>query len=74
MPTKDEIREFSLKIAEIAEEYNIHCMDAIIQYCEESGIEIEVAATLISSHLKARIREEAQSVNLIKKSSRLPIV
>jgi len=74
MPTKDEIREFSLKIEEIADLYNVHCMEAIVQYCEESGIEVEVAATLISSHLKARIKEEAQSVNLIKKSSRLPIV
>jgi len=74
MPSKDEIREFSLRIEEIAEQYDIHCMDAIVQHCEETGIEIEVAATLISSHLKARIKEEAQSVNLIKKSSRLPIV
>jgi len=74
MPSKDEIREFSLKIEEIADLYKVHCMEAIIQYCEESGIEVEIAATLISSHLKARIREEAQSVNLIKKSSRLPIV
>ena len=73
MPSKDEIREFSLRVEEIAEQHNIHCMDAIVQYCEETGIEIEVAATLISSHLKARIREEAQSVNLIKRSSKLPL-
>jgi len=73
MPTKDEIRDFSLRIEEIAELYNVHCMDAIVQYCEETGIEIEVAATLISSYLKARIKEEAQSVNLIKKSSKLPL-
>jgi len=74
MPSKDEIRDFSLKVEEIATDYKIHCMDAIVQLCDETGIEIEVAATLISPHLKARIREEAQSVNLIKKSSRLPIV
>jgi folate-dependent phosphoribosylglycinamide formyltransferase PurN len=48
-------------------------MEAIIQHCDETGIEVEVAATLISSHLKARIREEAQSANLIKKSSKLPL-
>jgi hypothetical protein len=34
---------------------------------------VEVAATLISSALKAKIKEEAQSLNLIKKSSKLPI-
>jgi len=73
MPTKDEIRDFSLKIEEMANTHSMHCMEAIVEYCDETGIEIEVAATLISSHLKARIREEAQSVNLIKKSSKLPL-
>jgi hypothetical protein len=73
MPSKDEIREFSLRIEEVADEYELPCMEAIIQYCEERGIEVEIAATLISSHLKARIREEAQSANLIKKNSKLPI-
>jgi len=73
MPTKDEIRDFSLKVENIANTHSIHCMEAIVEYCEESGIEIEVAATLISPHLKARIREEAQSVNLIKKASKLPL-
>jgi len=73
MPTKDEIRDFSLKIEEIADTYKIHCMEAIVQYCEESSIEVEIAASLISSHLKARIKEEAQSVNLIKKAAQLPL-
>jgi hypothetical protein len=48
-------------------------MEAIVQYCEESSIEVEIAASLISSHLKARIKEEAQSVNLIKKAAQLPL-
>lgn len=74
MPSKDEIRDFSNTIREMADEQKIHCMEAIVQYCEKTGVEVEIAATLISSHLKARIKEEAQSVNLIKKSSRLPIV
>ena len=73
MATKDEIREFSLKIEEIADLYKIHCMEAILNYCEESGIEVEIAATMVSSHLKARIKEEAQSVNLIKKAAKLPL-
>ena len=73
MPTKDEIRDFSLKIEALANTQSMHCMDAIVQHCDETGIEIEVAATLISPYLKARIKEEAQSVNLIKKSSKLPL-
>jgi hypothetical protein len=48
-------------------------MDAILQHCKEKGLEVEVASTLISSALKAKIREEAQELNLIKKSSKLPL-
>jgi hypothetical protein len=48
-------------------------MDAICHHCKETGLEIEVAATMISSALKAKIREEAQELNLLKKSSKLPI-
>ena len=73
MATKDEIKEFSSKIQEIANTNNIHCMEAILMHCDATGVEVEIAATLISPHLKARIREEAQSVNLLKKTSKLPL-
>jgi hypothetical protein len=57
----------------MADEQKIHCMDAIVQYCGKNSVEVEIAATLISSHLKARIKEEAQSVNLIKRAAKLPL-
>jgi hypothetical protein len=73
MATREEISEFSTKILEMADEQGQPCMDVIVQYCDETGIEVEVAATLVSSFLKARIREEAQSVNLIKRAAKLPL-
>jgi hypothetical protein len=73
MPTKDEIRKFSLMIEELAEKLRCNRMDAILQHCKETGLEVEVASTLISSALKAKIREEAQELNLIKKTSKLPL-
>jgi hypothetical protein len=73
MPSRDEIAEFSTLIQSLADERGEHCMDVIVQHCNETGVEVEVAATLLSTHLKARIREEAQSINLIKKSSSLPL-
>jgi len=36
-------------------------------------MEIEVASTFLTSALKAKIREEAESANLLKKTSKLPI-
>jgi len=73
MPTRDEIKEFSMLIEQMALDKRLGLMDAICHHCKETGLEVEVAATLISSALKARIKEEAQELNLIKKSSRLPI-
>jgi hypothetical protein len=73
MPTRDEIKKFSMLIEQLAAEKRLGLMDSICHHCKESGLEVEVAATLISSALKAKIKEEAQNLNLIKKSSKLPI-
>ena len=73
MPTKDEIRNFSLMIDELAVKLRCTRMDAILHHCKETGLEVEVASTLISTALKSRIKEEAQELNLIKKTSRLPL-
>ena len=73
MPNKDEIRDFSMMIKELSINKKLGLMDAICHHCKETGLEIEVAATLISSALKAEIKEEAQDLNLLKKTSKLPI-
>ena len=73
MPTREEIRSFSVMIEQMSGEKRLGLMDAICHHCKETGLEIEVAASLISSALKARIRDEAQDLNLLKKSSKLPI-
>ena len=73
MPTKNEISEFSTKIMEMSEESNLSIMDSIVGYCEQTGMEIDVASTLISSALKAKLREEAEALNLLKAKSKLPL-
>jgi hypothetical protein len=73
MPTKNEISEFSEMIANLAEELGVNHMDAIIHHCEQTGMEVDVASTLVSSALKSKIREEAQELNMLKKVSKLPI-
>jgi hypothetical protein len=73
MPTKDEVREFSMMIKDLAVNKKLGLMDAICHHCKETELEIEVAATLLSSALKAEIKEEAQELNLLKKQSKLPI-
>jgi hypothetical protein len=73
VPTRDEIKDFSMLVEKLATDERLTLMDAICHHCKETGLEIEVAATMISSALKAKIREEAESLNLIKKNARLPI-
>ena len=73
MPTKDEIKKFSQLIEELAVKLKSSRMDAILEHCKETGLEIEVASTLISSALKSKIKDEAQELNLIKKTSKLPL-
>jgi hypothetical protein len=73
MPTREEIKDFSTMIKDLADNKRLGLMDAICHHCKETGLEIEVAATLVSSALKAELKEEAQGLNLMKKSSKLPI-
>jgi hypothetical protein len=73
MPTKQEIKEFSELIEKLNDELGTGYMDAITHHCEETGLEIEIAATLITPALKSKIREEAQEINLLKKTDKLPI-
>jgi hypothetical protein len=73
VPTRDEVKQFSLLIENLAKEEKLGFMDAICHHCKETGLEIEVAASLISAALKAKIKEEAQEFNMLKKTSKLPL-
>ena len=49
MPTKDEILSFSLLIEKKASDLRCSHIDAILEYCKETGLEIEVASSMISA-------------------------
>lgn len=69
MPTKDEMTTFSLTIESMVKEKGIPYMDAIIIYCEQTGLEVELAAKLISGSLKSKIQFEAEELNFLPKSN-----
>lgn len=71
---QDEIVSFSSQVESIARDTNTSYIDAVVACCEQRQLEIEVAAKLISNSLKAKIRIEAESLNLVAKSNtaRLP--
>jgi hypothetical protein len=59
----------------IVKNRNIDYMDAVIMWCELNNHEIEFAGDLIRRHavLKSKIQLEAENLNFMRKSSRLPI-
>jgi hypothetical protein len=54
------------------EESNI--IDAICHWCHENDIDVETAAALIRRDqvLKARVQVEAENLNILKSSAKLP--
>lgn len=73
--TRDQMLSFSLDIEEIVYMKDISYMDAILEYCENNDVEIEVAASLISNNLKSKIQLEAEDLNFLPRSNttRLPL-
>jgi len=71
----DIILDFMKEIEHIRRDGKSDYIDAIVHYCEEKEIEIESIIKLIrkNSLLKSRIQEEAESLNILPKSSRLPL-
>jgi hypothetical protein len=73
MPTREEKNEFSEKIMLRMQDMNTDCLDAIVTYCEEVGLEMEVAATLVNDVLKEQLEDAFADLNYIEKSSKLPL-
>jgi len=44
-------------------------MDAVIKYCEDNDIDLSSVGPLINKSLKEKIKEEAQKLNMVEKSS-----
>ena len=74
MPTRDEMAKFAKAIDALVARSRYNYIEAIVEHCRETGLEIEVAATFINANLKAKIENNAMDNNMLKeKGSRLPI-
>ena len=73
--TPDDIQKFSMEIEELVYMKDIPYIDAVVEYCEMTGFEIETAAKLVSGVLKSKIKLEAEELHYLKKSntSQLPL-
>lgn len=73
MATKEEKTNFSIAIEKLAIEKNLTYIESISHYCEETSMEIELAATLVNDVLKSKIKAEAQQLRYLPRTSKLPI-
>ena len=73
MPTKDEKNNFCLQIENTVIKLNVTYIEAITYYCDETGLEIELAASLLNDNLKSKIEAEAQQLRYLPRGSKLPI-
>jgi hypothetical protein len=65
--------KFSIIIEKTVQKHRLSYMDAIIHWCEQHEMEIEVAAKLCNGVIKEKLRYEAQELNFLEKPNRLPI-
>ena len=72
MATKDEMMKFAIAVEEIVSRTDYNHIEAIVEYCKQTGLEIEMASTLVNSNLKSKIESDAQDLNLLPKTNRLP--
>lgn len=72
-PKTEEMEKFSRKIIDLVSRDKISYIDAVTEYCEEVGLEVEIAAKLVTPFIVSKISEEARKNNLIEKIPVLPI-
>jgi len=74
MNQKEEKNQFSQMIERFAVENQCTHIEAIVEHCEKTGLEIEVVKNLINISLKSKIESEARALKYLPGGgSKLPL-
>lgn len=67
--------DFISSIEEMVKKGGADYLDAVLEYCNRTGLEVEVAASLVkrSGLLMEKVEEEAEKMHIIPKTAKLPI-
>lgn len=70
-----DVKDFLKEIENLVDKHKMEYIDAVVHYCTQNGMEIETAGQLIKQNqkFKARIRQEAEDLHFLPKTSKLPI-
>ena len=61
---------FAEAIEQLVLSTEMNYIDAIVQYCDDNGIEIESVSRLMSKPLKEKVKYDATELNYLKKTTR----
>jgi hypothetical protein len=64
---------YNNEINSIVETTKMSYLDAIMYHADENGLESETVAGLINVKTKNKLREEAEALHFMPKTSKLPI-
>lgn len=69
------VQDFISIIEEIVATKKVDYFEAVMYYCEKTGLEIESAAQLVKGNakMKAKVRIDAENSGYLAKTSKLPI-
>jgi|TARA_B100000959_G_C14717652_1_gene515559 hypothetical protein len=65
--------QYNIEIEDIVERTSMSYLDAMLYHADENGLESETVAGLINVKTKTKLREEAEKLNFMPKTSKLPI-
>ena len=64
---------FNEEIEEIVEKTNMSYLDAMLYHADKNNLESETVADLVNQNTKNKLREEAEKLNFLPKTSKLPL-
>ena len=65
--------DLNLTIEQIVRDTELSYMEAVLDYAKTSEIEPEAMAKMLNQSIKDKIEVEAQSLNMLKRTAKLPI-
>ena len=65
--------DLNLTIEQIVKDKELSYMEAVLDYANNSEIEPEAMAKMLNQSVKDKIEVEAQNLNMLKKTGKLPI-
>jgi len=65
--------DLNLMIEQLVKEKELSYMEAVLYYAEKSELEPEAMAKMLNQSIKDKIEVEAQGLNMLKKTAKLPI-